>query len=379
VTTSAAVHAGVVSAHAAVFTAPGELLSIRQLDVRAPVDTEVRVRLAATGVCHTDQMIFSGGVPFPPPIILGHEGAGVIDAVGADVSSLAVGDHVVLTWMTQCGACFFCERGQPELCATKPPADDSQVPRLSAGGKGVAQLSGVGSFASVVIVDAIAAVPIPDDVPLTSACLIGCGVLTGIGAALNTAKVTDRDVVAVIGCGGVGLNVIQGARMASAAEIIAVDRLSSKLDLATRFGATHIVHVTEGVDTVTAIRDLTQGRGADITFEVVGSPALTRQALEATRPGGRVCVVGAAPLSATVEIPMYVPLISQQKSIIGCRCGSVNLRRDIPMIIERYRSGDLLLDELVGEIVPLSKINDVMANLDQATVARTVISYEETQ
>jgi Zn-dependent alcohol dehydrogenase len=374
-TSAATVTDGPLRAPAAVFTAVGKPLEIRQLQVREPHSHEIRVRMAATGVCHTDQSIFSGAVPFPPPLVLGHEGAGVVESVGPDVMDLKADDHVVLTWLTQCGACFYCSNGQPELCTTKGPGEGAD-PRFTADGCAVGQLAGVGTFSSVVVVDAATAIKIPAGLPLTSACLIGCGVLTGIGAARNTARVAPGDAVAVVGCGGVGLNVIQGARLAGAAQIIAVDRKPEKLGLAQRFGATSTILSTEGSDLVASVRDITDGRGADITFEVVGSPAVAREALDITRPGGRMCVVGAAPLSATLEIPMYSALISQQKSVVGCRCGSANLREDVPFIVERYQRGDLLLDELVGDVVRLAQINEVLDNIDSALVARTLVCFD---
>ncbi|GAA1002890.1 alcohol dehydrogenase [Acrocarpospora pleiomorpha] len=367
--------ASTVIAEAAVFTEPGRPLDLLDLAVRAPLAHEVRVRLAATGVCHTDQSIFTGAIPFKPPLVLGHEGAGVVDVVGSAVTGLSPGDPVILTWLTQCGSCFYCVRSQPELCETKPATDPSAPPRLTRDGDPVAQLAGVGTFSSVVVVDAAAVVRLPGDMPMTSACLVGCGVLTGIGAALNTANVRPGDVVVVLGCGGVGLNVVQGARIAGSSRIVAVDLMPEKLELARRFGASTVIQGTDPAATIESVRELTGGRGADVVFEVVGLPSTARQALELTRPGGRMCLVGAAPLGAAMDVPMYLPFVSQQKSIIGCRCGSTNIARDVSFIVERYRRGDLLLDELVGNTVPLTKINDVMDNLDSAAVARTVIDF----
>jgi S-(hydroxymethyl)glutathione dehydrogenase/alcohol dehydrogenase len=249
------------------------------LDVRSDVEVdqphpgEVRVRMAASGVCHSDLSMQNGTLMTPTPIVLGHEGAGVIEAVGEGVVDLVVGDHVVISWVPQCGSCYFCVRGQKEICERSTMSVGmgtllDGTTRFTSGGQPVYQMAAAGTFSELSVIPAMSAIKIPEDLDLTVAALIGCGVLTGVGAALNTAQIRSGDSVAVVGCGGVGLNVIQGAAIAGAGEIIAVDVHPAKLELARTFGATAVVDA--GLrDAVSGVMELTGQRGADVAFEVM--------------------------------------------------------------------------------------------------------------
>lgn len=364
-----------MKATAAVFRSVGLPLEVAQVEIGEPGPGDVLVDVAASGVCHTDQSIFTGAMPFPTPLVLGHEGAGVVVGIGPDVATITEGDHVVLSYIPQCGACFYCRRGQPQLCETGLPTKENAEERMRLDGRSLRQLAGLGTFSSTILVDQHSVVPILGSVPLASAALIGCAVLTGIGAVLNTARVQPGESVAVLGCGGVGLNVIQGARLAQASRIIAIDRQPEKLALASRLGATDTILATEGAELVEPARALTGRRGPDVTFEVVGSPYLARELLEITRPGGRMCLVGAPGVESMLSIPVYRPFISQEKTILGCKCGSSHIVRDVQRIVELYGRGDLCLDELVGSTIRIDELGDAMSQLDSSVVARTVVSY----
>src|SRR3954447_21306358 len=274
---------------AAVCAGLNQPLEIRDLDLAPPKAGEVLVRMGASGVCHSDLSIQNGTLFGAFPIVLGHEGAGVIEAVGDGDEDIAVGDHVVISWVPQCGTCFFCERGQAFLCEAGANAMMSGglldgTTRFSSDGEPVLQMACSGTFAERSVVPAIGVVKIPDDIPLDIAALIGCGVLTGVGAALNTADIHPGDTVAVIGCGGVGLNVIQGARIAGASEIIAVDLVPTKLSMAREFGATQTVCAAE-CDPVAAVLELTGQHGVDVAFEVIGLRQTIEQTITMTRRG----------------------------------------------------------------------------------------------
>jgi NDMA-dependent alcohol dehydrogenase len=367
---------------AAVLTAVGAPLEIRDdVEVATPHAGEIAVRLAASGVCHSDLSMRDGVIAGELPMILGHEGAGVIDAVGEGVTGLAPGDHVVISWVPQCGDCYWCERDQPYLCdvawrGARASGMLDGTTRATSGGTELRQMAYSGTFAELAVVPAISAVKIPDDVPLSLAALLGCGVLTGVGAALNTADIAPGDTVAVIGCGGVGLNVVQGARIAGAGEIIAVDTNPAKLELARRFGATDVVDASDdATDTVRTVRALTGGRGVDVAFEVIGLGPTIRQAVKMTRRGGEAVLVGVPPRDVSLDIEVFADLLAQERVIKGCWYGSSDPQRDIPRLIELYRSGTLLLDELVSRRITLDEVNDAFAAMERGEVARSVIEY----
>lgn len=357
---------------AAVLNAIREPLSVDPLEVRGPRDGEVLVRLGAAGVCHSDLHAITGDLPMPLPCVLGHEGAGVVEAVGAGVDRVHKGDHVVLNWVPYCGSCWYCQSGNQYLC------QQGYVKAMGAevfhrNGTIVAQFAGVGSMAEYTVVPEVACIPIDADIPLDRACLIGCGVMTGVGAVINTARVAPGQSVAVFGAGGVGLNVIQGAVLAGANPIIAVDLNPKKLELAKQFGATHTVNGGT-TDPVAAIEELTGGIGADYAFEVIGRPEVVTQAFNAVRRGGKAVVVGVPPSTAMVSVPgMLLPLA--EKSLLGSLYGSANMARDVPRLIGLYRAGRLKLDELITRRYKIAQVSEAFSALEKGEVARGVIMF----
>jgi Zn-dependent alcohol dehydrogenase len=347
----------------------GKPLEIVEATLAPPGPGEVRVRMAASGVCHSDFSAAMGIIGGLAPMVLGHEGAGVVEELGPDVTSLAVGDHVVLSWVAQCGTCYFCTHGDAHLCASGSGA----APRITVDGEPVAQMTGLGTFAAETVIPATAAVKIPKDVPLAQAALIGCGVLTGAGAAMNTASFSPGETVAVVGCGGVGLNAIQGARLAGAGQVIAIDLLPAKLELARQFGATDLVNAGE-VDAVRAVRELTEGRGADVAIEVIGGQATVDQAVQMTRSGGQTVFVGIGGMDVQLSMPVLM-LLGAGKSLTGCIYGSSDVQRDVPRLIEQYQAGDLLLDELISRRIALDEVNDALQLLEKGEVTRSVIEF----
>jgi S-(hydroxymethyl)glutathione dehydrogenase/alcohol dehydrogenase len=364
---------------AAVCPGVDQPLEVVDVDLDAPKVGEIRVRMGASGVCHSDLSVVNGTLLSPLPSVLGHEGAGVVEAVGDDVADIAVGDHVVLSFVPQCGTCYFCEHDAPEMCETGFMAMVSggqldMTPRFSLAGAPLHQMSGLGTFSEELVCPGISAVKIDDEVPLTSAALIGCGVLTGFGAATNTADVRNGDTVAVIGCGGVGLNVIQGARWKGAERVIAIDRFDSKLDLAEQFGATDRVNATEA-DAVAQVVELTGGRGVDVAFEVIGLKDTVQQALGMVRRGGQAIIVGVPKMEQTMEIPIAMELLVNEKQVRGSWYGSSDVQRDVPKLVELYKSGTLKLDELVSRKIGLADVNDAFRAMEAGEVARSVIDY----
>ena len=355
-------------------------LEIQDVDLEGPHAGEVLVRMGASGVCHSDLSIQNGTLMGSFPMVLGHEGAGVIEQVGDGVTDLAVGDHVVVSWVPQCGECFFCKKGQGFLCEAGQMAmitggllDGST--RFSRDGQPIRQMACSGTFSEQAVIPAIGAVKIPDDVPLEIGALIGCGVLTGVGAALNTANITKGDTVAVVGCGGVGLNVIQGARIAGAAEIIAVDMLPNKLDMAKDFGATTLVNASDG-DPSGKVMELTQQRGVDVAFEVIGLKQTIEQTIMMTRRGGEAILVGVPRMEVMLELPAFFGVVLMSKTIKGCWYGSSNVQEDVPRLLEYYKQGDLKLDELISRRIKVDEVNDAFTAMEAGEVARSVISYQ---
>jgi Zn-dependent alcohol dehydrogenase len=367
-------------ARAAVLTAlDGPLVVRDDVEVDDPLAGEVRIRVAACGVCRSDLSMQDGTLPVPLPAVLGHEASAVIDAVGDGVTDLEPGDHVVVSWVPQCGDCFFCRRGQPQLCQTSDVVLVAGglldgTPRLRLDGAPLFQMSGVGSFSDVTVIPASSAVRIPDDVPLDLAALLGCAVLTGVGAALNTATIRPGDAVVVVGCGGVGLNVIQGARIAGAEVIVAVDVNPAKLALAEAMGATVTVDATR-LEPVNAVRDLTGQRGADVAFEALGQGRTIDQVLDMTRRGGQAVLVGIPRMDVVLSVPAMLGIVLAERTIKGCWYGSSDIRRDIPRLVSLYREGQLRLDELVSRRIDLSDVNAALAALRSGDVARSVIVY----
>jgi S-(hydroxymethyl)glutathione dehydrogenase/alcohol dehydrogenase len=360
---------------AAVFRKPHEPVTIESVDIDAPGRREVLVRTAATGVCHSDLHLIDGNGRFPigDPYVLGHEGAGVVEAVGEDVTYVKPGDHIVACLSGFCGACEQCLAGHPNLCVggiTPRPASAS--PRLAQAGRPVIQGFGIASYAERMLLHENSLVRIDPEIPLDRAALVGCGVLTGVGAALRTAGVRPGQTVAVFGCGGVGLSIIQGARIASARQIIGIDRFDSKLEMAAEVGATHTVN-SALVDPVEAIRGLTGSAGVDHAFEAVGVASLVRQAILSLAIRGTATIVGVLPPDASIEFPWMA--IRPECRVQTSRMGSNQFRSDIPAYLELYRQGRLKLDEMVSRRRPLTEINDAFRAMTAGEVARTVLTF----
>jgi NDMA-dependent alcohol dehydrogenase len=352
-----------------------EPLKVEELKLRAPREDEIVVKLVASGVCHSDLSVVQMKIPVPPPVVLGHEGAGIVEEVGKGVRDLKPGDHVVLAWVANCGTCHYCSAGRPHLCEVGiQAAIAGQEGVFEKDGIDIARMAGVASFAERTVVRATSAIKVRDDVPLDRACLVGCGVMTGVGAAVNTAKVRPGETVAVFGCGGVGLNVIQGAQLCGASRIIAVDLAPAKLELAKKFGATDAVNAKDTADVPDAIRSLTGGLGVDYAFEVIGVPAIITQAYLSLKRGGSVIVVGVPPMGQDVSVP-GVMLALEEKSLRGCLYGSGNLRRDMPLLIDLYMQKKLKIDELVSRRIKLDDVNAAFEAMEKGEVARSVIVY----
>jgi len=352
-----------------------EPLKVESLKLKPLREGEIAVKMVASGVCHSDLSVVQAKLPVPPPVVLGHEGAGIVQEIGKGVTDLAVGDHVVLAWVANCGKCHYCANERTHLCEQAiQSAMMGQEAVFEMGSVDVSRMAGVGSFADHTIVRATSAIKVPNDVPLEAACLVGCGVMTGVGAAINTAKVRPGQTVAVFGCGGVGLNVIQGAALSGAARIIAVDLSASKLKLAKQFGATDVVNATDNSDAPSAIKELTGGHGVDYAFEVVGVPALITQAYLSLKRGGAVVVVGVVPMGMDVTVPGMM-LSLEEKSLLGCLYGSANVRRDMPLLLDLYMQKRLKIDELVSKRIKLDDVNAAFEAMEKGEVARSVIVY----
>jgi S-(hydroxymethyl)glutathione dehydrogenase/alcohol dehydrogenase len=363
---------------AAVFYEYNAPLKIEEIDIDKPKRGEVLVKVAASGVCHSDLSVMNGTLPFPPPpAVLGHEGAGIVEGVGSDVTAVKPGDHVILSWRPSCGKCGYCVTGRPQLCQTIGMALlQGYLPdgtsRLHKGDTEIKHFTGVSSFAEYAVVPEAGIVKIRTDVPLEAAALVGCGVMTGVGAVINTAKVEPGSSVAVIGCGGVGLNVVQGAVLAGAEKIIAIDLNPRKLELAKQFGATHFVNPKEG-DPVTQVLGLTDGLGVDYAFEVIGRADTAVQAYNSIRPGGTAVVVGVAKPDDMMMIPALSLL--QEKTLKGSIYGSARPSVDMPRLLELYMNKKLKLDELVSRRIKLEEINAAFEWMEKGEVARSVIMY----
>lgn len=364
-------------AKAAVLTGVGSPLEIRDdVEVEDPHPGEVRVRTGASGVCHSDLSVSNGTIPLPTPIVLGHEGAGIVEAVGEGVTRVAPGDHVVVSWVPQCGECYMCNHGQPFLCEKNAAAAMAGMldgsTRFSADGSPLHVMGMAGTFSDTMILPEISLVKVDDDVPLPVAALVGCGVLTGVGAALNTADIHEGDTVAVIGCGGVGLNVIQGAKVAGAAEIIAVDMVDSKLEMAQQFGATTTVNAGEADPAAAA---LANGRGCDVAFEVIGLGATMEQAINMVRPGGEVVLVGVPRMDVFLNLNAAFTFLYMAKTVKGCWYGSADVNRDVPKFLDLYKQGQLKLDELISRTIAIEDVNEAFEAMESGEVARSVIEY----
>jgi S-(hydroxymethyl)glutathione dehydrogenase/alcohol dehydrogenase len=363
---------------AAILFEVGKGLDIREVEVESPRSGEVLIKMVVGGVCHSDLHAMTGHLVASLPAILGHEGSGVVVEVGPGVTSLKPGDHVIPIWRLSCGLCEYCTSGRPALC----PAG-SQIrmtgrlldgtTRFKLDGKEIKHFAGVSSFSEYSVIPAGAAIKIPDDFPMDKAALLGCGVITGVGAVFNAARVRPGSVVAVFGTGGVGINVIQGAAIAGAEKIIAVDILQNKLEFAKRFGATHMVNAKE-TNPVEAIRGLTGGKGVDYAFEVIGLPETIRQAYDSLGKRGMAVAIGVAPMALEVSIPI-MGLVYEERILTGSIYGSSRPAIDIPMLMNLYRAGKLKLDELLTRRYPFSQINEAYAALERGEVLRSIVTF----
>ena len=355
---------------AAVLRAINEPLEIEDIEIAKPGPHEVLIRTAAAGICHSDLHFHNGSYLYPMPAVLGHESAGIIEEVGSEVKYVEKGDHVITCLSVFCGHCAYCLSGRPSLCTkveTRRAPD--QPPRLHKGDEVVNQFLDLSSFAEQMLVHEHAMVKIRKDMPLDKAALIGCGVTTGMGAVFNTARIEVGSTVAVIGCGGVGLSAVQGAQIAGAGRIIAIDTLEPKLELARKFGATDVVNASE-TDPVEVVRELTGG-GVDYAFEAIGLKISAEQSFQMLKNGGTATVIGMIPIGTKIELNGTDFLF--EKKIQGSNMGSNRFRTDMPNYVDFYLSGRLNLDDLVSQHIKLEEINRGFEQLERGEVARSVI------
>jgi S-(hydroxymethyl)glutathione dehydrogenase/alcohol dehydrogenase len=361
---------------AALLTQPREPFRIETLHLEAPRSGEVLVRMQAVGVCHSDWHLVTGATRHPLPVVAGHEGAGVVEAVGEGVTRLKPGDRVILSWAPDCGECFYCLAGKPNLCETYTgPIWEGVMldgsPRLSWNGAPVYHYCGLAAFAEYAVVPEPSCIRLQAQIAPEVAALVGCAVATGVGAALYTSPVRPGQSVAIYGCGGVGLSAVLGAALSGAAQIIAVDPQPDRLQAARALGATHAFTPEAALD---GIRALTGGRGADIIFEAAGAPAVQEAAFRAVRPGGALTLVGLAPMGTPTNLP-GAEIVRRELTIHGSYYGSVNAHRDFPMLVDLFQAGRLPLDRLVTRSWRLHEINEAYADMLAGSGARSVIVF----
>lgn len=359
---------------AAVMRANNAPLELEDVKIDSPGPGEVLLKTAASGICHSDLTVIEGGLPMPPPCVLGHEPAGIVEEVGPGVDGFAPGDHVIGCLNSWCGVCKFCTEGRPYLCATSIMGRPDGSSRLhGSDGTPIGQFANLSSFAEKMLCPERSLVKIRDDMPLDRAALIGCGVTTGLGAALNTVDIPAGATVVIIGLGGVGLSALQGARITGAGKIIAVDAQPWKFEIAKLMGATHCVDASDG-DPVAAVHELTGG-GAEFVFECIGLVPTVQQAIAMTGRGGTTVLVGVVPITEMVAFSA-ADLTLQEKKITGSFMGSNRFRFDMPKYIEFYLDGRLHLDEMISARIKLDDVNDAFDKMRRGEVARQVIVYD---
>ncbi|ALJ19302.1 Zn-dependent alcohol dehydrogenase [Microbacterium sp. No. 7] len=363
---------------AAVMRAVGAPLDIiDDLELGEVGPREVRVKVKAAGLCHSDLTVLNNDYGWPYPAVLGHELAGIVEEIGSQVTAVKVGDHVVGNLVTSCGVCVDCRRGRYSTCtdpgSVRRPAGSPA--RLFENGEPIAQLADLGAFLEETILHERNLVVVDKAVPFDRAALLGCGVLTGIGAVKNVARVQLGETVAVLGCGGVGLNVIQGAALVGARRIIAIDLQPGKLELAKRFGATDTINPAEVDDLAARVREITGERGVDHSFEVIGLPVTAQQAIDITTVGGTMYQVGMHKPGTVVGLGQF-DLLRGQKAIQGLHMGKPIPEYDIPLYADLYRQGRLNLDDLVSQTIPLERINEAYADLERGEIARSVVVFD---
>lgn len=364
-------------ARAAVQYGYGEPLVIQTVDIDPPAPGEVLVRMAATGVCHSDLHALSGVHRYPLPCVLGHEGAGVVEEVGDGVTHVVPGDHVMLSWLPYCGECRMCMTGRPALCENVAWAEAGTMPdgtvRISRKGVPIHHFTGQSFFSELSVVPAQTVIPVDKSLSLVELSILGCAVMTGFGAVVNTAQVRAGQSVAVVGCGGVGLNVVQSAALAGARSVIAVDAAETALDMSRQMGATHTVHATAGVDVVTAVANISGG-GVDHVFEAVGSPRTIELAVQLTGRGGQTTLIGMAPEGALAQFDPLTLLMDERK-IVGSWYGSTRPMVDFPILLDLYAQGKLRVSPLIRRI-SLEEINDAFKLLETGGSARSVVVFD---
>jgi S-(hydroxymethyl)glutathione dehydrogenase/alcohol dehydrogenase len=363
---------------AAVLHQSGAPLAIERVTSQGPAPTDVVVRMRAAGLCHTDLEVIDGSLRYPLPMILGHEASGVVEEVGSAVRDVKAGDHVVLSWNPHCGHCYYCDRDLPILCETylgegpKGLHFDGRSKAQMQDGKDLTHLMFLGAFAEICLVPEQQAIVVPKDIPFDRSCLIGCGVMTGVGAALNVADINYGDTVMVIGCGAVGLAAVQGAVMAGAGNIIAVDLEDKKLALAGRLGATQIVNANHD-DPVAVARAATKGRGADVMLESAGNPVVFRQTVEAARVGGQVIWLGK--IDVAKDVGFRWGSLMGEKRLRRSSYGGARPLRDFPLLAQAYLDGKLKLDELITGRIKLDEVNKGFDDLRAGRSIRSVIEF----
>ena len=357
---------------AAIFHEAHQPMTIETVEVAKPGPHEVLLNTAYAGLCHSDLHFLEGLYPIKAPAILGHESSGVVEAVGSEVTYVKPGDRVITCLSVFCGVCRYCNTGRPQLCEnTNVKMLPGQAQRLFWKGKPVIQFANLSSFAEQLLVHENAVVKIDDDIPLTIACIVGCGVITGAGAVLNTARVPAGSTVAVFGCGGIGLSAVNGAAIAGADRIIAVDTVSSKLDVAKQMGATDVINASN-VDPVEAIRELTGG-GVEYSFEAVGLKVTAEQSFKCLASGGTATIIGMVPFGTNIELHGYDFL--REKKIQGSSMGSNRFRVDMPKLLNAWKRGSLKLDHLITSHIKLEEINEGYARLKSGEVLRQLIDF----
>lgn len=349
-------------------------LSVEELTIDAPRKGELKIRMKATGVCHSDLSLIEGRLPLPLPCVIGHEGAGIVEQVGEGVSRFVEGDHVVLSYIPSCGECSSCHNHRPHLCSSGKMTGKmlDGTARVHSDGEDINIMQFLGCMAEYAVIPEASAIKIEKDIPLDKAALVGCAVMTGVGAAINTAKIEPGSSVVIFGCGGIGLSIIQGARLAGADKIIAVDVVDNKLKMAEHFGATHVIN-SEHDAPVEKIHELT-GEGADYAFEAVGIPILMEQAHAAVRRGGTAVIVGVAALTDTVSYNALT-LAMSAKTIKGCFYGDANPPVDFPRLLDLYKSGKLNLDDMVTRTYSIDEAPQAFEDMKNNANARGVIVF----
>ena len=366
---------------AAVIYEPGQAIQVQEIELDTPKKHEVQVKMVAAGICHSDYHIIAGELPGYLPMTLGHEGAGIVEAVGPEVENCKVGDHVVLTFIPSCGKCYYCTTGHANLCnmgaaILMGPQLDGTFRMHGPKGEDIGQMCVVGTFSEHTVVPDASVVKVEDYYPLNKAVLVGCGVPTGVGAVIHRAKVEAGSTVMVIGCGGIGMNSVQGAALAGARMIIAVDTVDYKLERAKEFGATHTINPNKQ-DLVQTVKDLTYGEGVRYAFEAIATPATIGLAYACTAKNGTVVVIGLSPATAeSIPIPP-LDLVLYQKTLMGTLYGDSQPRKDIPELLALYHVGKIKLDEMITKVYTLDQVNEAYADLIAGKNIRGVIEFAQ--